>query len=106
MAEVTLAGVTKRFGTLTAVSNLSFSIADGEFMVLLGPTGAGKTTTLRLVAGLERPDAGRISIGGRDVTTAPPARRHLPFPLHPFPPYPPPSVYPHFALPPPPPHRH
>ena len=57
--------------TTAAVDAISTShIADGEFVVLLGPTGAGKTTTLRLVAGLEQPDAGAIHIGGRDVTRA------------------------------------
>src|ERR1700676_5484525 len=79
MAEIALHGVTKRFGDLTAVSDLSLVIEDGEFVVLLGPTGAGKTTTLRLVAGLERPDAGRIAIAGHDVTAAPPALRDVTF---------------------------
>ena len=55
MAEVTLEGVSKRFGATSAVSDLSLTVDDGAFVVLLGPTGAGKTTTLRLVAGLERP---------------------------------------------------
>ena len=79
MAEVTLSGVTKRFGDVRAVHDLSLDIADGELMVLLGPTGAGKTTTLRTIAGLERPDAGRVSIGGHDVTTEPPAVRDVAF---------------------------
>jgi multiple sugar transport system ATP-binding protein len=92
MAEIILAGVTKRFGTLTAVADLSFAIPDGEFMVLLGPTGAGKTTTLRLVAGLEHPDAGSISIGGRDVTKAPPAERDVTFVFQQF------SLYPHLSV--------
>ena len=65
MAEVRIEGVTKRFGDTVAVSGIDLVVRDGEFVVLLGPTGAGKTTTLRLVAGLERPDAGRIMIGGR-----------------------------------------
>ncbi len=67
MAEVRLDRVIKRFGTHAAVDELSLTIADGEFFVLLGPTGAGKTTTLRLIAGLEKPSGGTISIGGRDV---------------------------------------
>src|SRR5690242_3169921 len=67
MADVTLRRISKRFGTTEAVSDLSLAIEDGEFVVLLGPSGAGKTTTLRLVAGLERPDAGAILIDGRDV---------------------------------------
>jgi multiple sugar transport system ATP-binding protein len=68
MAEIRLEGVTKRFKDVTAIDELSFTVADGEFVVLLGPTGAGKTTTLRLIAGLERPEAGRVFIAGEDVT--------------------------------------
>ena len=67
MAEIGLHGVTRSFGGQPAVDGLTISIADGEFFVLLGPTGAGKTTTLRLIAGLERPDAGHVSIGGEDT---------------------------------------
>ena len=68
MARIGLTGVTKRFGGHKAVDGLTLGIADGEFFVLLGPTGAGKTTTLRLIAGLERPDAGTITIGGQDAS--------------------------------------
>jgi len=92
MADVALDGVTKRFGTREAVSDLSLTIASGEFLVLLGPTGAGKTTTLRLVAGLERPDAGRISIGGRDVTAETPAARDVAFVFQQY------SLYPHLSV--------
>lgn len=60
MADVSLRGVTKRFRAVTAVEDMSLDIGNGEFFVLLGPTGAGKTTTLRLIAGLEKPDAGDI----------------------------------------------
>ena len=67
MAEIGLDGVGKRFLGQQALDGLTLTIADGEFFVLLGPTGAGKTTTLRLVAGLEIPDAGRVSIGGEDT---------------------------------------
>src|SRR5262249_6746292 len=99
MAEIILAGVTKSFGRLIAVAELSFAIADGEFMVLLGPTGAGKTTTLRLVAGLERPDRGHISIAGRDVTHAAPAERDVTFVFQQFSLYPHLSVYDNLAFP-------
>ncbi len=67
MAEIRLDRVTKTFGANKALDDLSLSIADGEFFVLLGPTGAGKTTTLRLIAGLEAPTDGSVWIGGQDV---------------------------------------
>jgi len=92
MAEVRLDQVTKRFGETTAVSQLSLAIADGEFVVLLGPTGAGKTTTLRLVAGLERPEAGRVEIAGADVTALPPAARDVSFVFQQY------SLYPHYSV--------
>jgi multiple sugar transport system ATP-binding protein len=68
MADIGLDGITKRFGRTRAVDDLTLTLADAEFFVLLGPTGAGKTTTLRLIAGLDLPDAGRIRIGGEDAT--------------------------------------
>jgi multiple sugar transport system ATP-binding protein len=92
MAEVRLEAVTKRFGAAVAVDGLSLAIADGEFVVLLGPTGAGKTTTLRLVAGLERPDAGRVMIGGRDATRLAPAERDVCFVFQQY------SLYPHYSV--------
>jgi len=67
MAHIGLEKVTKRFGAVNAVRGLSLNIQDGEFFVLLGPTGAGKTTTLRLIAGLEAPTEGAITIDGEDV---------------------------------------
>jgi multiple sugar transport system ATP-binding protein len=99
MADVRIEGVTRRFGNTTAVSDMSLDIRDGEFVVLLGPTGAGKTTTLRLVAGLERPDAGRIVIGGRDVTTAAPAERDVARVFQQYSLYPHLSVYDNLAFP-------
>src|SRR5258707_1523424 len=99
MAEVVLAGITKRFGSLSAVAEVSYTIADGEFMVWLGPTDAGKPRTLRLVAGLESPDSGRITIAGRDVTQAPPAQRDVTFVFQQYSLYPHLSVYDNLAFP-------
>jgi len=79
MADIALRNVTKRFKTVTAVEGLSLDIADGEFTVLLGPTGAGKTTTLRIVAGLEKPDEGEVSIDGRNAQGLEPAARDVTF---------------------------
>ncbi|RMD65214.1 MAG: ABC transporter ATP-binding protein [Alphaproteobacteria bacterium] len=92
MAEVRLHDLTKRFAQTVAVSDLSLDIADGEFVVLLGPTGAGKTTTLRLVAGLEKPDSGRIEIAGHDVTALAPAERDVSFVFQQY------SLYPHYTV--------
>jgi multiple sugar transport system ATP-binding protein len=99
MAEIALAHVTKRFRNVTAVDAMDLTIADGEFFVLLGPTGAGKTTTLRLVAGLEKVDDGRIAIGGHDVTTLDPAARDVAFVFQQFSLYPHLSVYDNLAFP-------
>src|SRR5580698_1329704 len=99
MAEVTLHQVSKRFGPIEAVRDLSFAIDNGEFVVLLGPSGAGKTTTLRLITGLERPDAGSISIDGRDVTQDPPGTRDIAFVFQQYSLYPHLSVYDNLAFP-------
>jgi spermidine/putrescine transport system ATP-binding protein len=72
---IALHQVCRRYGELAAVEQLSLEIAAGEFFSLLGPSGCGKTTTLRLIAGFERPDGGRIRLQGRDLTAAPPHRR-------------------------------
>jgi spermidine/putrescine transport system ATP-binding protein len=73
--SVELQGVTKRFDDLVAVEDLDLDLAGGEFFTLLGPSGCGKTTTLRMVAGFERPSAGTIRIEGADVAALPPHRR-------------------------------
>ncbi|MER8866253.1 ABC transporter ATP-binding protein [Mesorhizobium sp. M0751] len=99
MADVHINGVTKVFGEHVAVDNLDLHIADGEFVVLLGPTGAGKTTTLRLIAGLERPEAGSIHIGGHDTTTLSPAERDTAFVFQQYSLYPHLSVYDNLAFP-------
>ena len=75
MAELTLEGVSKRFGTVMAVDGVDLEIAHGEFVVFVGPSGCGKSTMLRMISGLESATAGRIRIGGRDVTHVPPSRR-------------------------------
>ncbi|PWJ90843.1 carbohydrate ABC transporter ATP-binding protein (CUT1 family) [Mesorhizobium loti] len=92
MADVRIKNVTKSFGDHVAVNGLDLHISDGEFVVLLGPTGAGKTTTLRLIAGLERPDAGMIEIGGHNATTLSPAERDTAFVFQQY------SLYPHLSV--------
>ncbi|HLD93537.1 MAG TPA: ABC transporter ATP-binding protein [Anaerolineales bacterium] len=77
MAEIKIEHVTKRFGNFVAVDDVSLTVEDQEFTVLVGPSGCGKTTLLRAVAGLGMADEGRISIGGRDVTYLPPRERYI-----------------------------
>jgi multiple sugar transport system ATP-binding protein len=77
MARVSLERVSKRFGDATIVRELDLSIADGEFLVLVGGSGCGKSTTLRMVAGLESVSSGAIRIGERDVTALPPRARDV-----------------------------
>ncbi len=75
--RVELASVTKRFGDVVAVDDISLSVRVGEFLTLLGPSGCGKTTLLRMISGFETPDAGRVILDGIDVTTLPPYRRNV-----------------------------
>ena len=92
MAEVSLRHVSKSFGPDTALAGVSMTVADGSFVVLLGPTGAGKTTTLRLISGLERPDSGDILINGRSVVSATPAQRDVAMVFQQY------SLYPHMTV--------
>ncbi|MBK1670635.1 hypothetical protein CKO28_21675 [Rhodovibrio sodomensis] len=92
MAEIGLDAITKSYNATVAVDDVSLRVGDGEFFVLLGPTGAGKTTTLRTIAGLEMPERGRVTIGGEDVTRAAPAERDVAFVFQQF------SLYPHYTV--------
>jgi len=77
MTRLTIDGLTKRFGEVTAVDDLSLEIAEGELVSLLGPSGCGKTTTLRSIAGFVQPDAGAILFDGADITALAPERRNI-----------------------------
>ncbi|MEM9434395.1 MAG: ABC transporter ATP-binding protein [Pseudomonadota bacterium] len=92
MAEVVLKNLSKRFGADVAVDDISMEIPDGAFVVLLGPTGAGKTTTLRLISGLEKPDQGEIWIDGRNVADETPAQRDVAMVFQQY------SLYPHLSV--------
>ncbi|WP_195820957.1 ABC transporter ATP-binding protein [Roseobacter sp. MH60115] len=92
MAEVILKGVSKSFGDTVGVVGIDMTIPDGAFVVLLGPTGAGKTTTLRLISGLEKLDAGEIRIGGRNVADETPAQRDVAMVFQQY------SLYPHLTV--------
>jgi putative spermidine/putrescine transport system ATP-binding protein len=73
--DISVRGLTKRYGDVVAVDGVDLDIPAGEFFTMLGPSGSGKTTTLRLIAGFERPDDGRIELAGRDVASIPPFDR-------------------------------
>ena len=75
--SVVFTNVKKQFGTFTAIHDLSLDIEPGTLVTLLGPSGCGKTTTLRMLAGLEHPTAGRILIGGKNVTMLPANERDV-----------------------------
>jgi multiple sugar transport system ATP-binding protein len=92
MASISLQRIGKRFGDVRAVEDMHLDIADGEFFVLLGPSGAGKTTTLRLIAGLEMPDSGRVCMNGADITARAPAQRDCAFVFQQY------SLYPHLTV--------
>lgn len=92
MADVILHDVSKSFGDQVALDRVSLGVSDGDFVVLLGPTGAGKTTTLRLIAGLETPDSGRIVIDNVDVARMSPAQRNVAMVFQQY------SLYPHMSV--------
>src|SRR5262245_49529997 len=73
--RIELVGLRKQFGDIAAVDGVDLTIEPGEFFSLLGPSGCGKTTTLRMIAGFERPTGGQILLDGRDLVDTPPHRR-------------------------------
>ncbi len=77
MAHLHIERLSKRFGNIQALDNLNLTVADGECFALLGPTGAGKSSTLRSIAGLETPDSGSIKLDGIEITTVSPAQRDV-----------------------------
>ena len=92
MADVELRNVSKSFDKDIGIEDVSLKIDDGDFVVLLGPTGAGKTTTLRCIAGLEKPDNGEILIDGRNVVEESPAQRDVAMVFQQY------SLYPHLSV--------
>ncbi len=76
-AAIELRGVGRRFGSVTALEQVSLAVAPGEFFALLGPSGSGKTTCLRLIAGFDRPTQGSVLLDGEDVTATPPFERNV-----------------------------
>ncbi|NJN44270.1 MAG: ABC transporter ATP-binding protein, partial [Anaerolineae bacterium] len=77
MAYLTLSGITKKFGGISAVQDFNLNVETGEFVSFLGPSGCGKTTTLRMIAGFEIPTTGKISINDTDVTNKAPNQRNV-----------------------------
>ncbi len=99
MAGVRLEGVTKRFGSVTALDEVSFQVEDGEFFAILGPPGAGKTTTLRTIVGLETPDEGDVYLDDERVTDMWPGDRDISIVFQNLALYPDKSVYGNLAFP-------
>src|SRR3954468_25071342 len=92
MSDLRVEGLVKRYGRVQALDGVSFDVEDGEFFCLLGPSAAGKTTTLRAIAGLEKIDAGTISFAGRDLAAAPVQGRGMSMIFQTF------ALYPHLSV--------
>src|SRR5918999_2378164 len=92
MAEIRVENLRKQFADFVAVQDSTFTVANGEFFVMLGPSGCGKTTTLRMIAGLELPTSGRILLGGKDVTFKRAGERDIAFVFQLF------ALYPHMNV--------
>src|SRR2546421_6318331 len=90
--SISLHNLTKTFGNTLVVDDLSLEVSDGEFVVLLGPSGCGKTTTLRMIAGLERPTAGEILIDDQRVNHLPPQKRDVAMVFQSY------ALYPHMTV--------
>ena len=91
-AAVSLAGIVKRHGSVTALAGIDLEVAPGEFFSLLGPSGSGKTTMLRILAGLERADAGTVRMNGRDITALDPGERDVAMVFQSY------ALYPHMTV--------
>ncbi|MGQ4914943.1 MAG: ABC transporter ATP-binding protein, partial [Candidatus Asgardarchaeia archaeon] len=92
MVDVEFINVTKKYGDVIAIKNISFKIEDGEYVVLCGPTGAGKTTLLYLIAGLVKPDSGEILFNGQPINDVPPEERSVGFMFETF------ALFPHLNV--------
>jgi multiple sugar transport system ATP-binding protein len=99
MSQVSLQNITKRFKAVMALNDVSFDIRDGEFFVLLGPTGAGKTNTLRIISGLTRQDEGSVLFDGEAMNALPPAERDVAYVFQQYSLYPTMSVFDNLAFP-------
>ncbi|GLZ36509.1 ABC transporter ATP-binding protein [Actinokineospora sp. NBRC 105648] len=92
MSRIQLEGLTRRFGSVTAVDDIWLDVADGEFLVLLGPSGCGKSTLLRMIAGLLPPTGGRVLLDDTDITHTPPRQRDLAMVFQSY------ALYPHLSV--------
>ena len=92
MAKVRLENITKTFQDTRALDDVSLTVPDGSFVVLLGPTGAGKTTTLRIISGLDKPDSGKVFIDGHAMNALTPAQRNIAMVFQQY------SLYPHLTV--------
>jgi multiple sugar transport system ATP-binding protein len=99
MSELTLQNISKTFGSITALNDVSFSVNDNEFFILLGPTGAGKSTTLRVICGLEKPDSGHILLDGQICDDFSPSDRDVAIVFQQYSLYPTMTVYDNMAFP-------
>ena len=97
--KLNLVDITKKFGSNVVLNHLNLEVNEGEFMVILGPSGMGKTTMLRTIVGIEQPNSGRIIVDGEDVTNKPPNKRNLSMVFQNYALYPNMNVYKNIAFP-------